>query len=249
MPTPNPLTYNAFITQTALMAAYQVQTVGGVVQFVEPNAQAIVPEMLNYSELRIQRDCSLLPALTSRTYTLSSNTLTLPVGDFVTIETMQANGSPLQPVSKEYLQSVWPTGATGTGQPRVFAMVGGDQSGGNTSNILMVGPPPDTSYPVTIFGMQRLGSLYQYANPAQANSQTTFISAWLPDLLVMAAMIYVSGFQRNFGRASDDPTMAMSYEAQYKALLEGAVVEEARKRFQSGAWASEAPTPVATPSR
>ena len=32
-------------------------------------------------------------------------------------------------------------------------------------------------------------------------------------------MIYVSAYQRDFGRQSDDPQMALSYESQYQALL------------------------------
>jgi hypothetical protein len=65
----------------------------------------------------------------------------------------------------------------------------------------------------------------------------------------MASMIYVSAYQRNFGRANDDPQMAVSYESQYQALLKSAIVEEARKQFQSSGWASESPATVATPSR
>ena len=80
-------------------------------------------------------------------------------------------------------------------------------------------------------------------------ASTTFISLYLPDVFIMASMIYVSAYQRNFGRANDDPQMAVSYESQYQALLKSAIVEEARKQFQSSGWASESPATVATPSR
>ena len=62
-------------------------------------------------------------------------------------------------------------------------------------------------------------------------------------------MIYVSGYQRNFGRANDDPQMAITYESQYQALLKGAAVEEARKKYESSGWTSLSPSPVATPTR
>jgi hypothetical protein len=65
----------------------------------------------------------------------------------------------------------------------------------------------------------------------------------------MASMIFVSGYQRNFGRASDDPAMAQSYEAQYQTLLKGATVEEARKKFESSGWTSQSPAVVSSPSR
>ena len=65
----------------------------------------------------------------------------------------------------------------------------------------------------------------------------------------MASMIFISAYQRDFGRQSDDPQMAMSYEAQYNALLKGATVEEFRKKFESVGWTSMSPSPVAAPTR
>jgi hypothetical protein len=82
-----------------------------------------------------------------------------------------------------------------------------------------------------------------------SNASTTFISLYLPDVFIMASMIYISAYQRNFGRANDDPQMAVTYESQYQALLKSALVEEARKQFQSSGWASQSPATVATPSR
>jgi hypothetical protein len=107
---------------------------------------------------------------------------------------------------------------------------------------MIVGPWPDNNYTVEIVGTIRPASL------SDVNTET-FISLYLPDLMIMASMIYVSGYQRNFGRQSDDPQMAQSYESQYQALLGPAVVEEARKKFQSGAWSSMSPAVAATPTR
>jgi len=82
-----------------------------------------------------------------------------------------------------------------------------------------------------------------------STNTTTFISLYLPDLFLMASMIFVSGFQHNFGRQSDDPAMAQSYEGQYKTLLTGAMIEEARKKFQASAWSSMSPPVAASPTR
>ena len=65
----------------------------------------------------------------------------------------------------------------------------------------------------------------------------------------MASMVYISAYQRNFGRMSDDPQMAVSYESQYQALVKGATVEEFRKKFEAGGWSSMSPATVATPGR
>jgi hypothetical protein len=82
-----------------------------------------------------------------------------------------------------------------------------------------------------------------------ATNNTTFISLYLPDLFIMASMIYISGYQRNFGRANDDPQMAITYESQYQALLKGAMSEEYRKKMEGAAWASKSTSPISTPTR
>ena len=73
----------------------------------------------------------------------------------------------------------------------------------------------------------------------------TFISTYLPDLLVIASMVYVSGYQRNWSSTSDDPQMAVNYEKQYQTLLKGALVDVAQKRFAARDWTSAPPAPVA----
>jgi len=258
MSTPNttPLTYNGYITQIGTMAVVQTTTTNGVVVGVDDAFNSIIPQMLNYAELRIQRDLDLLPSLTSNTYTLNaySNSLSISVNDFVTVQNMilQLNDNtyyPLLPVSKEFLQTVF-SNPYYYATPKYFAMTGGDlATGGNTSNIIQFGPYSDNAYPLTITGTQRLDTLYQSATTALAATGTTFISTNLPDLLIMASMVYISAYQRNFGRMSDDPSMAQSYESQYQALARGAGIEEYRKKFQADAWSSESTSQAATPTR
>jgi hypothetical protein len=65
----------------------------------------------------------------------------------------------------------------------------------------------------------------------------------------MASMIYISAYQRNFGKANDDPQMAVTYESQYQTLLKSALMEENRKKFEAAAWSSQSPSTVATPTR
>ena len=65
----------------------------------------------------------------------------------------------------------------------------------------------------------------------------------------MASMIYISAYQRNFGRQADDPAMAQSYESQYQGLKTSALLEENRKKFEAAAWTSYSPAPAASPTR
>jgi hypothetical protein len=108
--------------------------------------------------------------------------------------------------------------------------------------LFFVGPVPDQAYPVEVVGTYRPNSL-------SATNLTTFISLYLPDVFIMASMIYISAYQRNFGRANDDPQMAITYESQYQALLKSAIVEEARKKFEASGWSSQATSAAATPTR
>ena len=254
-PQTTPLTYNGYVTQIATMAVVDTTTVSGVVQGTDTAFNNLLPQMLNYAELRIQRDLDLLPSQTSRTYSLTTgnNQLQLDVDDFVTVQSVQINSGgntiPLLPVTKEILQNVYGS-STATAQPVWFAMYGGDlATGGNTYNNIIVGPYPDAAYAITITGTVRLPTLYQNATTALASTATTFISTYLPDLLIQASMIYIAQFQRNFGQASNDPAMGPTYELQYQNLLKSAVVEEARKKFSAAAWSSMSPAVVATPTR
>lgn len=246
-----PLTYNAFVTAVASLAVVKTTTVASVVQLVDVDLQALLPQVLNYSELRIQRDTDLLALQTSAAYSLTAgnNILAIPTTDFVTVQTLSVAGVPLTPTSKEFLQNVYGT-ASGAAAPTYFAPYGGDSAtAGVTSNNFIVGPWPDQSYGVSVTGTVRMPTLALYATTADAATKVTFISEWLPDLLLQASMIFVSAFQRNFSSTGNDPQMPINYEQQYGSLLRGAQVEEARKRFSASAWSSMAPPIAATPGR
>jgi hypothetical protein len=254
-PQTNPLTYNGYVSQIATMAVLNTQTTNGVVEGVDSAFNELIPQMLNYAELRIQRDLDLLPSQTTNTYTMTSgnNLLTLDVDDFVTVQTVQLTVGTAKltvlPASKEYIQTVYNDSSV-TGKPTVYAMYGGDlATGGDSFNYILFGPYPDSNYPVLITGTVRLPSLYKYGTPVLAATGKTFISTYLPDLLIQASMIYISQFQRNFGSAANDPAMGPTYELQYQNLLKSAIVEEARKKFQASAWSSMSPPMAASPTR
>lgn len=244
------MNYSTYVQQIATLA---------VIPPTDPNFTSIIPEMINYAELRIQRDLNLFAGQTVNTSyscTVNSQTVEVENADFITIQSVSispASGmhTPLLPVTKEYLQYVYPVNST-TGKPQYFSMDstnivtttgGGANANGLPSFTIRLGPIPDSAYPLTINGTL-------HTKPLNGTDNTsTWISTYVPDLFIMASMVYISGYQRNFGRASDDPQMAVSYESQYQALLKSAIVEEARKRFEAAGWTSMAPPVVATPGR
>lgn len=233
------LTYSTFKTQLAALA---------VVPETDPNFLIILPDAISYAELRLCRDVDFLSTVQANTdysTTDGKSTLIINSGVFVTLQNInlitpagtlipdQGTRNPLLPTSKEFLQYCWPS-ASNKALPKYFAMIKDTQ--------IALGPWPDAAYLVEILGTIRPETLSD-------TNQTTFISQYLPDIFLMAAMIYISGYQRNFGRQSDDPQMAQSYEQQYQLLLAGCVKEEYRKKFAASAWTSQSSSPVATPAR
>ena len=65
----NPMAFNDWVTQIGLLVPVTTTIVDQVNTFTDPDLNTAIPQILNYAELRIQRDLSLLPAETSNTYT------------------------------------------------------------------------------------------------------------------------------------------------------------------------------------
>jgi len=233
----------SYVNQIATMA---------VVAPTDSNFLIILPQMITYAENRIYRELDFLfTSIASTAYSLTtgSRQIAVPTSVFVVPEqinlitpsgTSNPNSGtrvPLLATTREYLDAVYGS-SSATGQPQYFAPFMGSPTSWN----FIVGPYPDASYTVEIVGTYRPDSL-------SATNLTTFISLYLPDLFIMASMIYISAYQRNFGRANDDPQMAITYESQYQSLLKGAMSEEYRKKMEGAAWSAMSQSPVATPTR
>lgn len=259
-PALNPLSFNGWVQTAGAMAVAQTQNTGGVWGFVDAPLQTVLPQILAYAEARIQRDIDALQARSSNTYplTVSNNLLQIPVNDFLVIETLEViqssngvtiNSTPLIPVSKEFIQNCY-SGVFSTGYPRYYAMYGdtfGD--GANTNVNVLLGPAPNFAYPVQVTGVIRMPSLYQFASAGPADTSYTYISQWLPDLLLQASMIFISAYQRNWTANSDDPAMPVNYEKQYRTLLAGAIAEENRKKGLGSGYSAYSTPATATPTR
>jgi len=238
------LDYTGFVKQIATLA---------VVEPDDENFQVVLPQAITYAENRICRELDFLfTSVPNNAYSLTagSRSLTIPASIFVVPEQINvitpANAAsaengvrvPLLAATREFIDALCGNSSL-VGVPKYFAPVG--NAGGNLS--FVVGPFPDASYKVEIIGTIRPDSL-------SATNTKTFISTYLPDLMIMAAMIYVSGYQRNFGATqANDPQMPVSYETQYKSLLAAAAGEEFRKKFEAAAWSSKTPSPMASPTR
>lgn len=236
------LTYTTYVEQIGNMAV--------IADTSDANFQTLLPQMITYAENRIYRDLDFLftsASITGNSLSIGSRSLTIPydldtgAGNIVVTEQINVlteSGTmrnPCLPTTKEFLDAVYgSTAAANRGMPKYYTPF--------NDNLFLFGPVPDQAYPVEIVATYRPISL-------SAANTTTFISTYLPDIFIMASMIFVSAYQRNFGRTNDDPQMAVTYESQYQALLKGATVEEARKKQEASGWSAQAPSPVASPSR
>lgn len=227
-------------------ASYQAAVVTQIPSLVaDINFQTILPDAIDYAETSINRDLDFLAVhglLSLGTMTIGTATLAIPSA-VVVLETLfyGANKTPVTPASLEYIQAVY-AGAT-NGPPVNFMTIGAASGGGWTpASQIIVGPAPDQAYPMTGYVTQRQA-------PLSATNTTTFISQYLPDLFWAASMIFLAGYNRNFGAMGmvDDAGQALSWRAEYTRLLKSASVEESRKRFESQGWTSQAPATNAAP--
>lgn len=212
----------------------------------DTNFDQILPEAQEYAALRMQRDLNLLSTVhtdTSVILATATRTATVPSTFVVTqqVNVLTPAGSTattgnrvvLTPVSLELMNTAWP-GNSVTGTPEIWAQV--DQWN------IVVGPSPDANYTLEVVGTQRF--------PLLSDSQpTNFLSLYLPDMLIAATMIFISGYQRDFGAQASDPQVSSSWESQYGALLAGAKTEEAEKKGWASSWTSHRVSEAAQPQR
>lgn len=207
-----------------------------------------LPSAIDSAELRIMQELDLLSTvsqLTGYATTALERQVVFPIADFITLQQINiitpagvvvpdhGTRNACLPVTKEYLDNVY-NSRTNADVPAAFAMI--------NQNTIILGPWPDDVYYIELVATVRPASL-------SPDVTQTFISTYLPDLFFAAAMVYISGYQRNFGRASDDPQMAVSWESYYQTRKGSALTEENRKKFQAGGWTSMVPAVTATPTR
>lgn len=230
-----------------------ITTLMGATDVTDPNYIAIEPSIIAYAEGRISRDLNLLGTITrnsTKVLTVDNRAFVLPsspavfdvihaINLFVPAGTTPSTGGTrvlLTPVSRDFLDICWPndTSAAATNVPKYFCML--------TDQTILVGPSPGDTYTVEVVG-------YTTQTALSVSNPTTFLTLNLPDLFVAASMIFAAGYMKNYGAQADDPKMAMSWESQYRALLEGADTTEARRKFAGASWTSHQVEKNAIPQR
>ncbi len=226
-----------------------------IVETTDANFLTVLPTAIDYGEQRCYLDLDVInldvaDASSSTTALVRSFTLPTSVGTFQVVsqiniitpaQTSAESGTrnPLTFVSRAVLDMIYPS-TTGNGVPQ-FACYNSQSTIAGQQNILL-GPWPDAAYRTEVVGRIQ-------PTPLSSTTTTTFLTLYYPALFVAACMVFLTGWQKNFGAQADDPKMAQSWETQYKTLLAGASVQEARKRFSSQGWTAEFPEPLAAGPR
>lgn len=210
--------------------------------------QSILADCIDYAEFRIYRRLDLLNTRyrdQTAKCTQGSREVTLPSTVLVveSLAVIKPAGSTtpagvralLTPTTHEFIDAVYPgDGTSYQGTPEYFAMVAQAQA--------VVGPAPDGDYYVEVFGVYR-------PLPLSSTNTTTVLTDLLPDLFLAASMVFMAGYQKNFGAQADDPRMAVSWEAQFQELMKWAESEEFRKKFAASSWTSRIASPEASNQR
>lgn len=216
------------------------------------NFLQILPSCITYAENRIYREADFLSTVvrdSSASFTANSRNFTLPTANGVFNVVRQINaitpvGStaadgtrrPMTAISPEAMDMFWPseTAPTIPSIPKQFAML--------TESEVVVGPAPDEAYAAEVVGTIT-------PTPLSASNPTTYLTLNLWDLFLAASMVFMTGYQSNFGAQADDPRSAMSWETQYQKLFASADLVDARQKFASVSWSSAQPEANATNQR
>lgn len=216
---------------------------------------AAFPTFVVNAELRIYRDLDL-SAASGQNFSISttafSKTVSLAPMTGQTIQgTAVAFGYPVivdeisakvgnrwipyQLTSLAWIDTVWPD-ETQSAPPAVgaafYTML--DQQ------TARLAPVPDAIYQLRVSGMWRPA-------PMSATNPETYLGDAFPDLLFAGVMVEAAGYQRDFGAQSDNPQMALSWEARYQDALRGAKREEALKQGLGPQYQPMPPAPMAHP--
>lgn len=241
------MSYSQWITAVANILEYTVVDATSATPTDSPAFNAMIQSAIRYTELRLQRDLDFIATSSTRTGTMIANqrSQALPLiasgglaGPFIVASQIRliiggVLQQPLEPVTRPYLDYVWPREASLVDSSGV-AVVPVQWCPNDQANIL-IGPAPSTTYSFEVVGTQRFMQL-------SASNPTNFLSDQLPDLYVVCSMVYWAGYQANYGAQAEDSAQAQSWENQYQLLLKSAVVEEARKNYMDMSPSPSNPT-------
>ena len=243
--------YSAYVSQIGAVAPYVVVDATLAAPFQDASVNVVLAQIIAYAEGRIYRDpdfdfLAIHTTNATNSTVTNSRLLALPAAVIIpeALNLISPAGSipdsagstrtPIKRTTLAFIDAVWTldTGAAGQGFPQYWAVY-------DNSNVRLA-PTPAGAYKAEFVGTFT-------PDPLSATNTDTFLTTYLNDLFFAASMIFVAGFQRNFGQQADDPQMAQSWESQYGKLKTGAAVQEARKHARGPNYTPYPPMPLVAP--
>ena len=217
--------YTQFVTQLANLAGTQATNPFFIIE---------LPNAIDYAEQRLFRDLDLIATIvvdSSQVCVPASRNIPVPAAFIVLtgISVITPAGAPavtgtrnpLMPCSKEVLDLIYPNSQF-LGIPKFFHYQ--TQGWFTTLGNIVVGPWPDLPYVVIYTGTVR-------PVPLSATNLNSFLATYLPDLFLIAAMIHMSAYQKNWAATGNDPAASVTWETQYGTLLNSTNTEQMRLRY------------------
>jgi len=238
------------------------------------NFQRIIPAMFLYAEGRIYGDLAFLVTTITQEHRINALNREFMLPDSVRVLehisvctpagpiTSTSKRTTLERITSAALDMFWPQASYKPSVPQKYALIGGTPQatlqGGTFAltppppllkpqpqkmyHVVRLMPTPDKSYTVELTGIIRPETL-------SPTNNETFLSTRHAELLLCACMVFASGYQRDFGAQAEDPQKAVSWDAQYKDMMQGVMVEQARLRGEGAGYTAQAPVPLAQTPR
>jgi hypothetical protein len=221
----------------------------------DTNFQRIVPAMFHYADGRIYRELAFLATdvITPVPLTAMEREVALPL-NILTVRSIgvcSPSGAPSrnsrrfypERISPEALDLYWPQPNFKPAMPRKYALIGTRVPPSTQPNpsppgtqplppiyfpetfsyVVRFMPSPDRAYTMEVFG----GVEPEILSPTNPE---TFLSRYYNELFIACCMVYITGYQRDYGAQADDPQRAVSWEGQYQTLKAGVASEAGRLR-------------------
>lgn len=187
-----------------------------------------LPNAIDYAEQRLFRDLDLtateiiqrgvFASIGSRGLAVPSNFIAITGLAYIT---GAQDLHRLTPCSLAVLDALWPS-VQPAGPPRLYNYF--SQGFGANKGLVSLGPYPDLPYEFSVVGTARPA-------PLTSTNVATFLTTYLPDLFLVAAMIHMCAYQKNWAATANDPNASLTWETQYAKLLASANVEQMRVRY------------------
>lgn len=204
---------------------------------------AIFPQAIQYAESRCYRELDMLALRGSDTsVTLSTSTRnatcpsTVSIVEGISLLTPAGNAPPnatrvpLERASIDFIDQFYGNETTQS-QPLFYAM--------KSDTAIVIAPTADAAYKIEITGTVQ-------PTPMSLGNQNSFLGDFFPDLLLSAAMVFMSAWQRDAG-SQMSPQDVNTWQSMFDMEMKSAQEWVQRQKSQDPNWNPLSPTPLSQP--